>query len=32
VRKAIDALKSQGVDVNGTSFQPTTVELKEGGA
>ncbi|BCB90429.1 ABC transporter substrate-binding protein [Phytohabitans suffuscus] len=32
VQKALDALKAEGVDVNGTSFQPTTVELKEGGA
>jgi NitT/TauT family transport system substrate-binding protein len=32
VQKALDALKSQGVDVNGTGFQPATVELKEGGA
>jgi NitT/TauT family transport system substrate-binding protein len=32
VQKAIDALKGQGVDVNGTGFQPATVELKEGGA
>ncbi|GAA4444678.1 ABC transporter substrate-binding protein [Phytohabitans houttuyneae] len=32
VQKALDALKGAGVDVNGTSFQPTTVELKEGGA
>ena len=32
VQKALDALKAQGVEVNGTSFQPKTVELKEGGA
>ncbi len=32
VQKALDSLKSAGVDVNGTSFQPKTVELKEGGA
>ncbi|MFC0529469.1 ABC transporter substrate-binding protein [Phytohabitans kaempferiae] len=32
VQKALDALKGAGVDVAGTSFQPVTVELKEGGA
>ncbi|GAA4156612.1 ABC transporter substrate-binding protein [Phytohabitans flavus] len=31
-QKALDALKGEGLDVNGTSFQPATVELKEGGA
>jgi len=32
VQKALDTLKSQGVDVNGASFQPKTVTLTEGGA
>ncbi|GFJ94518.1 ABC transporter substrate-binding protein [Phytohabitans rumicis] len=32
VQKAIDSLKSSGTDVAGTSFQPTTVTLNEGGA
>jgi NitT/TauT family transport system substrate-binding protein len=32
VRKAVDALKSAGTDVNGASFQPTTVTLNEGGS
>jgi NitT/TauT family transport system substrate-binding protein len=31
-QKAVDALKTEGVDVTGSSFKPTTVELKEGGA
>ncbi|MCM4084120.1 ABC transporter substrate-binding protein [Paractinoplanes hotanensis] len=32
INQAITAAKSAGVDVNGTSFQPTTVTLTEGGA
>jgi NitT/TauT family transport system substrate-binding protein len=32
VQKALDALKAAGVEVTGSSFQPETVELKEGGA
>lgn len=32
VRKALDTLKQQGVDVNGASFTPKTVTLTEGGA
>ncbi|MEJ3748892.1 ABC transporter substrate-binding protein [Actinomycetes bacterium KLBMP 9797] len=32
VQKAIDALKADGVDVTGSSFQPKTVTLNEGGA
>jgi NitT/TauT family transport system substrate-binding protein len=32
VQKALDALKGQGVDVNGESFAPKQVELQEGGA
>ncbi|MEA9986641.1 MULTISPECIES: ABC transporter substrate-binding protein [Subtercola] len=31
VQKALDALKSQGVDVTGSSFTPLTVTLTEGG-
>ncbi|UFS61046.1 ABC transporter substrate-binding protein [Subtercola endophyticus] len=31
VNKALDALKSEGVDVTGTSFKPITVTLTEGG-
>jgi NitT/TauT family transport system substrate-binding protein len=31
-QKALDALKADGVDVTGESFEPTEVELKEGGA
>ncbi|GIF71932.1 ABC transporter substrate-binding protein [Asanoa siamensis] len=31
VRKALDTLKSQNVDVNGTGFTPKTVTLNEGG-
>ncbi|MGA1837241.1 ABC transporter substrate-binding protein [Herbiconiux sp. 11R-BC] len=31
VTKALDELKADGVDVNGTSFKPITVTLKEGG-
>ena len=31
VQKALDALKGEGVDVTGTSFQPITVTLTEGG-
>jgi NitT/TauT family transport system substrate-binding protein len=31
-QKAIDALKADGIDVTGESFEPTEVELKEGGA
>lgn len=32
IDQAITAAKSAGVDVNGTSFQPATVTLEEGGA
>jgi len=32
VTKAIEQLKSKNIDVNGSSFTPITVELKEGGA
>lgn len=32
VQKAVDALKSSGTDVTGSSFKPETVTLKEGGA
>ena len=32
VKKALDELKGEGVDVMGTGFQPMTVTLKEGGA
>ncbi|MEU4237432.1 ABC transporter substrate-binding protein [Actinoplanes sp. NPDC026619] len=32
INQAITAAKAAGVDVNGTSFQPTTVTLEEGGA
>jgi NitT/TauT family transport system substrate-binding protein len=32
VQKALDELKSEGVDVMGTGFTPITVTLKEGGA
>ncbi|MEV4537004.1 ABC transporter substrate-binding protein [Asanoa sp. NPDC049518] len=32
VKKALDTLKSQGVDVNGAGFAPKTVTLTEGGA
>ena len=32
VQKALDELKSEGVDVMGTDFEPITVTLKEGGA
>jgi NitT/TauT family transport system substrate-binding protein len=32
VNKAIEQLKAEGVDVTGSSFEPITVELKEGGA
>jgi NitT/TauT family transport system substrate-binding protein len=32
VQKALDELKSEGVDVMGTGFAPATVTLKEGGA
>jgi NitT/TauT family transport system substrate-binding protein len=32
VQKALDELKSEGVDVMGTDFQPITVTLKAGGA
>jgi NitT/TauT family transport system substrate-binding protein len=32
VQKALDELKADGVDVNGTSFQAATVTLNEGGA
>ena len=31
-QKADDALKSQGVDINGADFKPITVQLKAGGA
>jgi NitT/TauT family transport system substrate-binding protein len=31
-QQAIDALKADGIDVTGESFEPTEVELKEGGA
>jgi NitT/TauT family transport system substrate-binding protein len=31
-QKADDALKAQGVDINGTDFKPITVTLKAGGA
>jgi NitT/TauT family transport system substrate-binding protein len=31
-QKALDALKADGIDVTGESFEPTEVELKEGGA
>ena len=31
VRKALDQVKSAGVDVTGTGYQPTTVTLNEGG-
>jgi NitT/TauT family transport system substrate-binding protein len=31
-QKADDALKAQGVDINGTDFKPITVQLKAGGA
>jgi NitT/TauT family transport system substrate-binding protein len=32
VRKALDTLKSQNVDVNGSGFTPKTVTLTEGGS
>jgi len=32
VQKALDTLKGGGIDTTGSSFAPTTVELKEGGA
>jgi len=32
VQKALDLVKKDNVDVTGASFQPITVELKEGGA
>ena len=32
VRKALDLLKSQSVDVNGAGFKPATVTLNPGGA
>ncbi|GAA2883642.1 nitrate ABC transporter substrate-binding protein [Actinoplanes cyaneus] len=32
IKQAIDKAKADGVDVNGTSFQPATVTLTEGGA
>jgi NitT/TauT family transport system substrate-binding protein len=32
INKAIEAAKAAGVDVNGTSFKPTTVTLTAGGA
>ena len=32
VEKALDELKAEGVDVNGTAFKPLTVTLNEGGA
>jgi NitT/TauT family transport system substrate-binding protein len=32
VQKAVDKLSAAGIDVTGTSYQPTTVTLKEGGA
>jgi NitT/TauT family transport system substrate-binding protein len=32
VQKALDQLKADGIDVNGTSFTPATVTLNEGGA
>ena len=31
-KKALDALKGAGVDVEGSGFKPATVELKEGGS
>jgi NitT/TauT family transport system substrate-binding protein len=31
-QKALDALKADGVDITGDGFEPTEVELKEGGA
>ena len=30
-KKAVAALKAQGVDVNGKSYKPAIVTLKEGG-
>jgi NitT/TauT family transport system substrate-binding protein len=32
ITKALEELRAEGVDVDGKSFQPITVELKEGGA
>jgi NitT/TauT family transport system substrate-binding protein len=32
VIKALDIVKKEGIDVNGTSFKPLTVTLQEGGA
>ena len=32
VNKAIEELKAEGVDVNGSSFTPLTVTLNKGGA
>jgi len=32
VQKAVDALKSQNLDVTGTAFKPLTVTLNAGGA
>ena len=31
MQKALDKLATQNIDVNGASFKPVTVELKEGG-